>query len=138
MSTVTATLAAATKPAKAIHAGDQTVYGSWTASAEGDTASAGLVIRLCKIPNGAVVTRLSVLGGNGVTTSDFGVIGDDDAFAAAVSASPTFTATYPGAATAGWGLTAASAQYLIMTNDAVSAASSDGTVRFAITYHLDD
>lgn len=134
MTTLTSTLALSTIEAKRLHAGSQSVSGAFTSTL---TSSAALIFRLCHLPKGAVVTDLTVAGGSGVCTTDVGVTEDDNIFIAALSTSPAMAPTKMNVL-AGLGYTTTTATYLINTTDATSAASADGSMRFSITYHMDN
>ncbi len=133
MTTETSTLAVASKFAKEIFKGAQTVTGTITSAL---TQSAGIIIRLLPLPKGAKVSDVTIAGGDGECTMDVGVTEDDNIFHAAVSVSAALAPTAMNVVN-GLGYVTTTATYLIATMDAVSSAGTGGTYRFSITYHMD-
>lgn len=138
MATFTGPKAKSGVQAKALHAGENVIYGTYSASA---TLSAGDVIQMVKVPDGARVTGITVSGNLDLSTVPAAVINvgdgiDDDRYFSGVLSEPSAVNTmFHG----GHGYEYSAADTIDVTVDGIGgSANASSVLKMTVRYVLDD
>ncbi len=146
MATLTATLAASNRIPRAVHAGVNSISGSYNSSGSSLSDSGSSIVLLCKLPTGATVLEAIEYHSSGATTSPLN-IGIRDGLTTSMSVSVLFSSITQGAVNraelqadgAGLLLSATDAEqfkYVVASRDGGSVTTSL-KVNFTILYTMD-
>lgn len=134
MATFTATAAQSTSPPKYLETGMISRTCLWTFSAA--AASAGDVVQMIRIPNGAQIHDVAVLQTFNAASSTFAVNVGDGGVAARYILSATANATIV-RATVGQGYSYSVEDTIDITVATAASASTGATVRVTVFYSMD-
>jgi hypothetical protein len=146
MATLTASLAASQGVVRAVHAGVNSISGSYNSGASSLSASGSSIVLLCKLPTSATVLEVIEYHSSGATTSPLN-IGIRDGATTSMSVSVLFAAVTQGAVNRaelqadgpGLFLSATDAEnfkYVIASRDGGSVTTSL-KVNFTVLYTMD-